>query len=229
MLRRLAASALLVVCVAVCVTLGSCRSSKVGSPLLSDQAVMLDLPLVRQDELYNCGLAAISALCQYWDVELPAGERAALARLASDEKGLSGNELRSALESRGLETFLFRGALDRSDTGVYKQIDAGRPLVVMVSPDGKAHHYCLVLGYDEPRQNVVLLDPARGQVLRTTRQFDRDWAACERFTLLACPRSSEDKGAATTVTEKTNESDLATHPAGSYRGEADPAPKEKRP
>jgi predicted double-glycine peptidase len=208
MLRRLAVSALL-----ACVALTGCRSTKVGSPLLSEQAVMLDLPLVRQDELYNCGLAAISALCQYWDVELPAGERASLARLASDEKGLSGNELRAALESRGLETFLFRGALDRSDTGVYKQIDAGRPLVVMVSPDGKAHHYCLVLGYDEPRQNVVLLDPARGQVLRTTHQFDKDWEACERFTLLACPKGVE-SAPRKSGAEKTT-SALATAPPGS--------------
>lgn len=208
MLRRLAVSALL-----ACVALAGCRSTKVGSPLLSEQAVMLDLPLVRQDELYNCGLAAISALCQYWDVELPADQRASLARLASDEKGLSGNELRAALESRGLETFLFRGALDRSDIGVYKQIDAGRPLVVMVSPDGKAHHYCLVLGYDEPRQNVVLLDPARGQVLRTTRQFDKDWEACERFTLLACPKGVE-SAPGKSGAEKTT-SALATAPPGS--------------
>jgi ABC-type bacteriocin/lantibiotic exporter with double-glycine peptidase domain len=222
MLRRLAAPALLV-CVAVPLALAGCRSTKVGSPLLSDQAVMLDLPLVRQDELYNCGLAAISALCQYWDVDLPADQRATLARLASDEKGLSGNELRAALESRGFDTFLFRGALDRSDTGVYKQIDAGRPLVVMVSPDGKAHHYCLVLGYDEPRENVVLLDPARGQVLRTTRQFDKDWAVCERFTLLACPKDT-----ATAAAEKKEGPDLATRPAGSYGGEGT-APKEKRP
>lgn len=204
MLRRLATSAVLAF-----VALAGCRTAKVvGSPLLSDQAVTLDLPLVRQDELYNCGLAAISALCQYWNVELPPDERESLARRASDEKGLSGDELRAALERRGMETFLFRGALDRSDTGVYKQIDAGRPLVVMVSPDGKAHHYCLVLGYDEPRENVVLLDPARGQVLRSTKQFDRDWGACERFTLLACPKEPE------TNVRKIEGPDLKAVPAG---------------
>jgi len=213
LLGRLAGPALLV-CVAL---LGGCQSTVVGSPLLSDQAVTLDLPLVRQDELYNCGLAAISALCQYWEVELPPEERASLARRASDEKGLSGNELREALDARGMETFLYSGVLDRSDTGVYKQIDAGRPLVVMVSPDGKAHHYCLVLGYDEPRNNVVLLDPARGQVLRSTQQFDRDWEACQRFTLLACPKSAQ----------KTGTEGLPPGPAGSYRAE-DP-PKENRP
>jgi len=166
-------------------------------------------PIVRTALLEDLGRAGdITA-----DAIVPADQRASLARLASDEKGLSGNELRAALESRGLETFLFRGALDRSDIGVYKQIDAGRPLVVMVSPDGKAHHYCLVLGYDEPRQNVVLLDPARGQVLRTTRQFDKDWEACERFTLLACPKGVE-SAPGKSGAEKTT-SALATAPPGS--------------
>src|SRR5690348_13176983 len=162
MIRRLSASACLFV-----LALAGCRMAVVEPALLSDSAVMLDLPLVRQDEMYNCGLAAISALCQYWDVAIPEAQRAELARLAKEERGLSGGELRDALEKDGMEVFLFPGTLDRSETGLYRHIDAGRPLLVMVSPDGaleKGHHYCLVLGYDEPRKNLVLLDPARGEV-----------------------------------------------------------------
>ena len=65
-----------------------------------------------------------------------------------------------------------------------------------------------MLGYDEPRENVVLLDPARGQVLRSTKQFDRDWGACERFTLLACPKEPE------TNVRKIEGPDLKAVPAG---------------
>ena len=171
----------------------ACRAAPDGSPFLSETAVALDLPLVRQDELYGCGLAAVSALCQYWDVELPRDARAELARRASDEKGLSGNELREALDARGLETYLFPGTLDRGDTGIYRHIDLGRPLVVMVSPDGRAHHYCLVYGYDTARGNLILLDPARGEVLRPIRTFEREWEACRRFTLLACSKNGDRK------------------------------------
>jgi len=147
--------------------------------------VRLDLPLVRQDALYDCGLASISALCQYWGVEIPAEERASLARTAEERSGLSGDELRSLMEQLGFEVFLFEGSLDREVTGIFANVDAGRPLLVMLSPDGAAHHYALVLGYDEPRGNLILLDPMKGELLVPRSVFERDWARCQRFTLLA--------------------------------------------
>ena len=196
--------------IGLALTLASCRSAPPEPLLLSENAVVLDLPLVRQDELYNCGLAAISALCQYWDVAIPSEQRASLAKLAQDEKGLSGNELRQALEADGMEVFLFSGTLDRTETGVYRHIDAGRPLLVMLSPDGKSHHYCLVLGYDEPRRNLVLLDPARGEVLRSAEAFERAWEGCRRFTLLAARKNFDEK--------------LPTERGPDYRG--DPPSKE---
>jgi ABC-type bacteriocin/lantibiotic exporter with double-glycine peptidase domain len=164
-----------------------CRAN-LPAPPLSQSAVRLDLPLVKQDALYDCGLASISALCQYWGVEIPAQERVALARTAAAEAGLSGAELGSALERLGLETYLFEGSLDRSPTGIYGHIDAGRPLLVMLSADGTAHHYSLVLGYDEPRANLVLLDPMKGEILVPSSVFERNWRRCQGFTLLACRR-----------------------------------------
>jgi ABC-type bacteriocin/lantibiotic exporter with double-glycine peptidase domain len=178
--------------IALVLALAGCRTTRV-EPLLSESAVMLDLPLVHQDELYECGLVAMSALCQYWSVEIPPEQRAELSRLAADEKGLSGDELRAALEADGMEVFLFHGSLDRTETGLYRHVDAGRPLLVMVSPDGENHHYCLVLGYDEPKRNVVLLDPARGQVLRPCDAFEKSWESCQRFTLLATPKNVDEK------------------------------------
>jgi hypothetical protein len=139
--------------IAVSLVATGCRATAPQTPL-SDSAVRLDLPLVRQDALYDCGLASISALCQYWGVEIPDNERIALARTAAEEKGLSGAELCTALQGFGLDTYLFQGSLDREPTGIYEQVDAGRPPLVMVSADGIGHHYELVLGYDEPRANL---------------------------------------------------------------------------
>jgi ABC-type bacteriocin/lantibiotic exporter with double-glycine peptidase domain len=162
-----------------------CRAAVISPIQLSESAVQLDLPLVRQDALYDCGLASISALCQYWGIEIPAEERAALARTAEANAGLSGSELRSTLERLGLETYLFEGSLDRTTTGIYGQVDAGRPPLVMLSADGTANHYELVLGYDEPRGNLILLDHMKGEILVPVSIFDRNWARCQRFTLLA--------------------------------------------
>jgi len=180
---------ILVILLAPLLALGACRSANPEAPMLSESAVTLDLPLVRQDELHECGLSAIAALCQYWSREIPAELRADLAKRAKEEEGLSGGELRSALEAVGLETFLFRGTLDRSDTGLYKHVDAGRPLLVMFSIDEEHNHYGLVLGYDEPRKTLVLLDPARGEVLRRIEVFEKSWKDCNQFTLLAVPKS----------------------------------------
>lgn len=169
----------------------ACRSTA-ETPMLSDDAVTLDLPLVRQDELHECGLSAISALCQYWNLEIPPEMRADLAQRAAEEKGLSGGELRSALENVGMETFLFRGTLDRSETGLYRHVDEGRPLLVMFALDEETNHYGLVLGYDEPRKTIVLLDPARGEVLRRVEVFERTWNDCNQFTLLAVPKGQSE-------------------------------------
>ena len=169
----------------------ACRTTPSACGPLSQDAVVLDLPLVRQDELYACGLASITALCAYWGIEVPAEEGARLAVIAASEHGLSGAELRSTLVHLGLDAFLFSGSLDRTATGLYAHIDAGRPPLVMLSPDGDAHHYSLVLGYDEPLANVILLDPVKGRVLLPVPAFERNWARCERFTLLAALRSSE--------------------------------------
>jgi hypothetical protein len=54
----------------------------------------------------------------------------------------------------------------------------------MLSTDGTAHHYALVLGYDEPRGNLILLDPLKGELLVPMPVFERDWARCQHFTLL---------------------------------------------
>lgn len=167
-----------------------CRAPQPRGPL-SESAVRLDLPLVRQDALHDCGLASISALCQYWGVEIPDEERADLARTAEEEAGLTGNELCDALEGLGLETFLFHGSLDRAPTGLYRHVDAGRPPLVMLTSDGADNHYALVLGYDEPRGEVLLLDPLRGDVSVAVHAFQRSWEGCQRFTLLACPREEE--------------------------------------
>ena len=185
------ASALAAALAALVLT-GACAAPgepRPASDFLSRDAVVLELPVLVQDEMYSCGLVALSALCRYDAVPVPEAESRRLAELARERHGLSGGEVRDALQRLGFEVFLYEGALDRGPAGAYSQIDAGRPLIVMLSPDGEHHHYALLLGYDEPRGTVCLLDPARGQVLLPVAAFERDWARARHFTLLAVPRA----------------------------------------
>src|SRR5439155_4903900 len=84
--------------------------------ILSKEAVVLDMPFVEQDEMYACGLVSLSALCSYWNTEIPASERTELSWIARDRQGLSGGELCDALARLGFETVLFEGALARGLT-----------------------------------------------------------------------------------------------------------------
>lgn len=173
----------------------ACQAGPLRPALVSEHAVILGLPLVQQDALYECGLVSISALCGYHRVALPADEREQLVRMAAEREGLSGAELREVLEPLGLEVHVFPGTLDRSPTGLYHHIDAGRPLLVMTLERWGAPHYSLVCGYDETLGHVYLLDPRRGAVMWPTAAFERIWERAERFTLLAVPAGAGDAGA----------------------------------
>lgn len=157
--------------------------------MLSSEAKVLDLPLVEQDQMYECGLSSITALCKYWNVDIPPAETQRLANLARDRHGLSGNELREALGDMGFDTFLFRGQLDRGTTGLFAHVDAHRPPLVLLSPEPERRHYVLFVGYDEDNREVCLLDPVRGRVLVPYETFEKSWSACNHFTLLAVPRA----------------------------------------
>lgn len=167
-----------------------CRSETLKPELVSPDAVMLDLPIVHQDELYECGLVSITALCQYYHVEIPRSERVALIKIAHDRHGLSGAELRDELVKLGMEVYIFPGTLDHAETGLYHHADDGRPLLVMRATSSKSNHYCLLLGYDEPLGNVFLLDPIEGRISTSARVFENEWRRAGCFTLLAMPAQS---------------------------------------
>jgi ABC-type bacteriocin/lantibiotic exporter with double-glycine peptidase domain len=194
---RLGRAALLLT-LAASIALAGCGAAPLAASALSADAVVLPLPVVPQDELYECGLAALSSLCQYHRVELPAPVREALVATAAERQGLSGTELRAALEPLGLEVLVFPGTLDHELTGLYRHVDQGRPLLVMTHERFGTPHYGLFAGYDPARGTVYLLDPRRGPVVWPAATFEAHWQRAGRFTLLATPAAAP--AATSTVT-----------------------------
>jgi ABC-type bacteriocin/lantibiotic exporter with double-glycine peptidase domain len=188
------------VAIALAAVAASCRTTT-PAPQLSPRAVVLATPLVEQDELYQCGFAAVSALCQFYGVEIPAELRKELIATAAARHGLSGDELRVALSRVGLETYLFSGTLDDGPTGLVHHVDLGRPLIVMTS-ERDTQHYVLFIGHDPELGQVVLLDPVRGQVVLPNSSFLRLWEPASRFTLLAVPKASADAGPSNVRTQR---------------------------
>jgi ABC-type bacteriocin/lantibiotic exporter with double-glycine peptidase domain len=170
----------------VLVTLTGCGIMPYRRADLSSQAVVIETPLTQQDEMYDCGLAAISALCGYYHVEIPESERAQLAQLAETNEGLAGTELVAALKRCGMEVYLYEGSLKDGPTSLQHNIFARRPVLVLTEIAGSPH-YGLVVGIDPVSDTVVLLDPLLSRVVMPSADFQSRWELTRRFSLLAVP------------------------------------------
>jgi hypothetical protein len=167
--------------------LAGCRGAAPRCEVESPTVVVVDLPPVQRDALFGCGLAAVSAKCQYYGLELDERGRRELIEHLETSAGPSAAQLRSALEGLGMDVFVFAGTLDRSVTGLYAHVDKGQPALVQLAEPGEPARYCLFVGYDEARERVLLVEPGGVTPMRSD-QFERAWKRADRFTLLATPR-----------------------------------------
>jgi hypothetical protein len=98
--------------------------------------------------------------------------------------------MRDYLERNGYHAYAFRG--DWSD--LEHQISQGRPLIVSLKASGRSGplHYAVVTGVDSERGFVFLNDPARGRMLRISREgFLGEWNPANHWTLLAVPAAGD--------------------------------------
>jgi predicted double-glycine peptidase len=94
------------------------------------------------------------------------------------------------LEKQGYFVAVFSGTLDRKVSGLYRHLDLRRPLIVMIEGDGPdKNHYVLAVGYDEATDNIVLLDPVRGEIAMPLINFNKVWNKVDNFTMLAVPKN----------------------------------------
>jgi ABC-type bacteriocin/lantibiotic exporter with double-glycine peptidase domain len=171
----------------------SCATNP-GLKTLSDEAVLLDIPVARQTSPNLCGEVALEMLTRYYNVLLTLEQETRLKQEAEKEKGITGLTMKKVLEEQGYFTAVFSGTLDREISGLYRHLDSRRPLVVMIQGDGAdKNHYVLAVGYDENTNNVVLLDPVRGEIAMSVINFKKVWGKVQNFTLLAMPKKLKNK------------------------------------
>ena len=165
-------------------------ATKSGLKTLSDQAVLLDLPLVRQTSPNLCGEVALEMLTRYYNVLLTDQQEARLKKEANQKAGIPGSSLKEVLEKQGYFVAVFSGTLDRKVSGLYRHLDLRRPLIVMIQGDGPdRNHYVLAVGYDEDTNAIVLLDPVRGEMVMPLINFRKVWKKVDNFTILAVPKN----------------------------------------
>lgn len=172
----------------------------------------IDVPYVAQPK-DGCGAAAIAMVMQYWAKEprpridgqsgstnmpavrsndSPAADPLTIQSLlfVPAEKGIPARAMIGYFQRSGYRAFAFRG--EWSD--LEHHISLGRPLIVSLKASG-AHgplHYAVVVGIDRQRGFVFLNDPARGKMLRFSREgFLGEWNPANNWTLLAVPAEDD--------------------------------------
>jgi len=157
--------------------------------ILSDQAVLLDLPVVRQTSPNLCGEVALEMLTRYYDQPLTNEQEKRLKKEANQKKGIPGSTLKQVLEEQGYFVAVFSGTLDHKVSGLYHHLDLRRPLIVMIEGDGlDKNHYVLAVGYDIQTNSIILLDPVRGEIAMPLINYKKVWGKVHNFTLLAVPK-----------------------------------------
>jgi predicted double-glycine peptidase len=161
----------------------------------------IDVPYVAQPK-DGCGAAVISMLMQYWlrqpskDGQQPETSASADPRKIQEllfvpaEKGIPASAMLRYFEQSGYRVFAFRGEWN----DLQHHVSQGRPLIVSLKASGPRGplHYAVVAGVDSQRNYVFLNDPARGKMLRVSREgFLGEWNPANNWTLLAVPATRD--------------------------------------
>lgn len=150
--------------------------------------VQLTVPFEKQNTPNECGLSAAKMVCGFYGQKMSGTWEDWLLAGSKGRKGILGSELVIAFNSMGYDTAVFSGTVDRKITGLYYHLDKGRPLIVMItSKDGKNSHYDVVTGYNQPKSQISVLDPALGPLILAIKDFIPAWSRANYFTLVAVP------------------------------------------
>jgi ABC-type bacteriocin/lantibiotic exporter with double-glycine peptidase domain len=155
-------------------------------------ALWLDVPFFKQEK-DGCGAAVIAMVVEYWNQKQPG--KAMSIDMAEIQKSLYSNqahgiyasELKRYFEEHGFRAFVLNATWD----DFQHHLEKGRPLIVALKPmtGQKSLHYVLVVGLDSQENVILVNDPAQKKLLKLERpEFEKQWNAVQRWTLLALPR-----------------------------------------
>ena len=164
-----------------------------GSAFAADMpGVWVDVPFIPQEK-NGCGAASVAMILQYWERQQGRSPSANADEIQRElynrpAHGIYASDLEHYLEQQGFRTFALRGDWD----DLKQHLSKGRPLIVALEPSslGGPLHFVVVAGVDDQQGLVMLNDPAQRKLLKESRSnFEREWNAAGKWTLLAVPGS----------------------------------------
>jgi ABC-type bacteriocin/lantibiotic exporter with double-glycine peptidase domain len=142
-----------------------------------------------------CGMAAMEMVNAYYGQTLDETEYSYMKLDARQNDGITGATMEVVFRASNYYTAVFKGTLDHQLTGLFRNLDLKRPLIIMVqSKDGKVSHYAVLVGYDPVNQLLVISDPSGDpDELVDMALFKTAWDRVDDFTLLAVPQDQDSK------------------------------------
>src|SRR5690242_15228172 len=96
------------------------------------RSLVLKVPFHKQVKPEMCGIAALEMVTGYYGVALKESQYGTLKLDARQNGGIAGATMEVTLRASGYYTAVFPGTLDRGEAGLYRHLDLGRPLIVML-------------------------------------------------------------------------------------------------
>jgi len=151
----------------------------------------LDVPFVKQVK-EGCGAASIAMVMQYWAQQQNRNPQTVDATeiqntlYSKKGHGIYASDVESYFKEHGFRTFTFKG----ETADLREHLQNGRPLMVALKPGKAPLHYVVVTGLDENNHVVIVNDPAQRKLLKLDQtNFEQEWNAAGKWTLLALPES----------------------------------------
>ena len=153
----------------------------------SPRASLLDVPYLSQTQQL-CGGAAVAMVLRYW------GEHNVLPQdfaslVEPSENGIRTSVLTDAVTRRGWQAVPASIDATASTAWLASEIGKGHPIIALIEVSPRTYHYVVVVGVTV--NEVVYHDPARAPFrIVPIREFEQQWAAANRWTLVVLPAAN---------------------------------------
>lgn len=135
--------------------------------------ILKDVPNIIQGEDNTCGQAVVTAILQYWGVEITYQE--VVNESNRTNLPTTRNKIIRYLRDKGLKAQDYKeGTINQ----LIAQINKGRPTIVLLDFGGlRESHYVTVIGYNQSSKTLIIHDSLRGSYLEMAQdEFHEMWA-----------------------------------------------------
>ena len=160
------------------------RSAWLGT--VSSSAIVLNVPFRAQVLPNLCGIASVEMVTAYYGLKLKEAQTVALLDEVQAKSGTSGMALKNALVQSDYFAAIFPGTVNSGEFSLLRFLQDKNPPIVMLG-DGP-RHYVVVTGYRPDKKQIILLDPAKGEITIAEENFFCSWKMANFFTLIMSPR-----------------------------------------